>query len=190
MNVLTLLGSPRPKGNTAAVLSWVEDELAGLGHRVEHIDLARLKINGCLGCAKCREHPDRPACVQEDDAGPLLDKMIKAEAVVFASPLYFWGFSAQMKAFLDRGYSLVVDYGRPGHASLVEGQRQALLVTAADEYENNGEEIVTSFRRIADYAKARPVGELFVGGCTTPDRLSPEVRDRARDLARRLVEQG
>jgi len=189
MDILTFLGSARKKGNTATVLGWVEEELRSLGHSVERINLASKKISGCLGCAKCRRFPDRLGCVQEDDAPAILERQLSADAVIYASPLYFWGFSAQMKALIDRGYCLVREYGLPGHASLVEGQRQALLVTAADAYENNAELVVTSFRRIVDYAKARLAGELVVGNCTSPAELSQEVRERARRLARELVGQ-
>ena len=139
MNVLTLLSSARPKSNTARMLGWVEENLEAMGHQVQRIELFKKQINGCLGCAKCRENTTEPGCVQKDDAPAILDRMIKADAVVYAAPLYMWGFPAQIKAFMDRTYSLVNNYGSPDHSSLVEGQRQALLMTAAGGYENNGE---------------------------------------------------
>lgn len=187
MKVLSLLGSARKKGNTATVLGWVENELRASGHQIERIELVGKKINGCLGCGKCRQFPDKLGCVQDDDAGPILERVLAADAVIYASPLYFWGFSAQMKALIDRGYCLVTEYGKPGHTSLVEGQRQALLVTAADAYKNNAELIVTAFHRIVSYAKATLAGELVVGHCTKPEAIAPEVRDQAAKLAARIA---
>ncbi len=187
MNVLTLLSSARPKSNTARMLGWVEENLEAMGHQVQRIDLFKKQINGCLGCAKCRENTTEPGCVQKDDAPAILDRMIKADAVVYAAPLYMWGFPAQIKAFMDRTYSLVNNYGSPDHSSLVAGQRQALLMTAAGGYENNGEGAVTTFRRIADYHKAIPAGELFLGGATSPENMGEEEKAKAALLAKQVA---
>jgi len=169
------------------VLGWVEDELKSLGHQVERIHLNLKNINGCLGCAKCRQFPDEIGCVQKDEAPEILEKMINAQLTLFASPIYFWGFSAQMKALIDRGYSLVTQYDKPGHTSLVEGQRQALLVTGADAYENNAEPLFTAFNRIVDFYKATKTAELYVGQCTTPKEMAANVKDQAVAFARQMV---
>jgi len=187
MRVTTLLGSAKKKGNTATVLGWVEEELKSLGHDVERIYLNNKSIGGCLGCAKCRENPDEIACVQKDDTIDILEKMISSEVVLFASPIYFWGFSSQIKALIDRGYSLVTNYHKPGHTSLMEGKRIGLLVTGADTYEDNSEGMFTAFDRIVDYYLARKSGELYVGECSVPAELSEEVKDKAVELARSLV---
>jgi multimeric flavodoxin WrbA len=188
MRVTTLLGSAKKKGNTATVLGWVEEELKSLGHDVERIYLNNKSIGGCLGCAKCRENPDEIACVQKDDTIDILEKMISSEVVLFASPIYFWGFSSQIKALIDRGYSLVTNYHKPGHTSLMEGKRIGLLVTGADAYEDNSEGMFTAFDRIVDYYLARKSGELYVGECSVPAELSEEVKDKALELARSLVD--
>ena len=187
MRVTTLLGSAKKKGNTATVLGWVEEELKSLGHDVERIYLNNKSIGGCLGCAKCRENPDEIACVQKDDTIDILEKMISSEVVLFASPIYFWGFSSQIKALIDRGYSLVTNYHKPGHTSLMEGKRIGLLVTGADAYEDNSEGMFTAFDRIVGYYLAIKSGELYVGECSVPAELSEEVKDKALELARSLV---
>ncbi len=187
MQITTLLGSAKKKGNTATVLEWVEEELKSLGHDVERIYLNNKSIGGCLGCAKCRENPDEIACVQKDDAIDIMGQMISSDAVLFASPIYFWGFSSQIKALIDRGYSLVTNYHKPGHASLMEGKRIGLLVTGADAYEDNAEGMFTAFDRIMDYYLVRKSGELYVGECSVPAELSEEVKDKAVELARSLV---
>jgi multimeric flavodoxin WrbA len=87
MQITTILGSAKKKGNTATVLGWVEEELQSLGHEVERIYLNNKTIGGCLGCAKCREKPDELACVTTDDAADIMQKMIVSEAVLFASPI-------------------------------------------------------------------------------------------------------
>ena len=187
MQVITLLGSAKKKGNTATVLDWVEAELSTIGHAVERIYLNNKSIGGCLGCAKCRDIPDEIACVQKDDAIDIMEQMISADAVLFTCPIYFWGFSAQMKALIDRTYALVTNYHKPGHTSLMKDKRIGLLVTGADAFEDNAEGMFTAFDRIADFFLARKSGELYVGGCTTPDRLPQESKSQAADLAKSLV---
>ena len=187
MQVTTLLGSARKKGNTATVLGWIEEELRNLGHTVDRVYLNNKMIAGCLGCAKCRENPAEIACVQKDDALDVLSTMVSSEVVLFASPIYFWGFSAQIKALIDRGYALVTNYHRPGHTSLMEGKRIGLLVTGADAYEDNAEGLFTAFDRIADFLLARKMGDLYVGGCSVPAELPELIRGKAVELAHRLV---
>ncbi len=187
MQITTLLGSAKKKGNTATVLGWVEEELKSLSHDVERIYLNNKSIRGCLGCAKCRENPDEIACVQNDYAIDIMEQMISSEVVLFASPIYFWGFSSQIKALIDRGYSLVTNYHKPGHTSLMEGKRIGLLVTGADAYEGNAEGMFTAFDRIVDFLLARKSGELYVGECSVPADLPEEVKNKALELSRSLV---
>jgi multimeric flavodoxin WrbA len=187
MRVTTLLGSAKKKGNTATVLSWVEEEMKSLGHNVQRIFLNDKTIRGCLGCAKCKDYPDEIACVQKDDAINIMENMVSSDVVLYASPIYFWGFSAQMKALIDRCYSLTTDYHRPSHTSLMRGMRIGLLVTGGGPYENNVEGLFTAFNRIADFLLAKKSGELYIGGCTAPAELSESVRDKALTLARSLV---
>ena len=186
MRIITLLGSARKKGNTATVLGWVEEELISMGHRVERIYLNNKSIQGCLGCAKCRETPHEIACVQKDDAIQIMEQMIASDGVLFTSPVYFWGFSAQIKALIDRGFSLVTNYHRPGHTSLMKGKRVGLLVTGAGTYEDNAEGLFTAFDRIVEFLLARKSGELYVGGCSVPAELPEDVKNKAIDLARSL----
>ncbi len=187
MRVTTLLGSAKKKGNTATVLSWVEEEIKSLGHDVERIVLDEKTIGGCMGCAKCKDYPDEIACVQKDDAIHIMETMVSSDVVLYASPIYFWGFSAQMKALIDRCYSLATDYHRPGHTSLMRGKRIGLLVTGGGSYENNVEGLFTAFNRITEFLLAEKSGELYIGGCTAPDELPENTREEALTLARSLV---
>lgn len=187
MKITALLGSAKKKGNTATVLAWVKEELEASGNTVEVIHLNNRSVIGCLGCAKCRENPAEIACVQNDDAADILHRMISSDAVLFASPVYFWGFSAQIKALIDRTYSLVTNYHKPGHTSLMKDKRLGLLVTGADAYENNAEGMFTVFDRFIDFLLAEKAGELYVGGCSVPAEIPAEVRSRAIKLARDLV---
>jgi len=108
---------------------------------------------------------------------------MSAEAILLASPLFFWSFSAQIRPLLDRFYCLVTGYGTPEHKSLIAGRRIALLMTGADAYADNAEFAVEIFRRIAKYVQCEIAGELYVSQCTTPDELGADVREQAARLA-------
>lgn len=71
-------------------------------HRVERIKIADYAVSGCHGCDVCQWDLNTPGCVQHDDAVALFQRLMKTDVIVYATPLYAWGFTAQMKAFLDR----------------------------------------------------------------------------------------
>lgn len=186
MNVLTLLGSPRKQGNTATVLTMLESEFYGR-HTVERINITSQRVNGCLGCGVCQKTADRLGCVQKDDALSVFERMMAADAVVYASPLYCWDFTAQMKALIDRHFCLVTGYGTPDYRSLVNDKPAALLVTCAGPVEGNADVIQTVFDRVCHFAKARAVNKTILPFCTTPDALGEEARAAARKLAGDLI---
>jgi multimeric flavodoxin WrbA len=188
MDILTLLGSPRARGNTATILERAESEFRGQGHRVSRIHVARREIKGCLGCNKCREFADRIACVQRDDATETLERMIEADTIVFATPVYYWGMTAQLKALVDRTNALITRYGEPEQTSLVRGKGVALLATGAGIYENN-ELVFTAFRKTAAALQTRLVGELHIGECREPGDMTAETKARGTEFARRVLEQ-
>ncbi len=187
MNVLLLQGGAKKNGNTAKVLGWVTEELIRLGHSVDTQYLHSKNLKGCMGCAKCKETETVPGCIQKDDMPEILEKMIQSDVVVFSSPLYFWGVNAQLKAVIDRTFSLYTNANTPKHASLIEGQRQALLMTGGGPFDNNAAEAFTAFGRMQKYHKTVHAGQLFVGGCSTPDNLDSSVRNQAVEFARTLV---
>ncbi len=189
MKIISIFGGPRKKGNTATILGWVEEELKTLGHQIERINLSSKKVNGCVGCHKCKDNLIEPGCVQKDDGTFIIDRMVASDVVIYASPLYYWGFSAQMKALIDRCHCLYRGVcGSPEHTSFVEGQSHALIVTAADPFENNAEQILTTFQRILVYDKAYSAGELLVCNCTTPDELDEEIKAQAIKFANQLFD--
>lgn len=102
--VLVLVGSPRKHGNTDRLADEFIRGAQEAGHQVEKIYLKDRKINGCLGCGACQRNGG--SCVQKDDMGDIYEKWLAADAVVLASPVYFYTWSAQMKAVLDRTFAI------------------------------------------------------------------------------------
>lgn len=103
-NVLVLMGSPRKHGNTDRLADEFIRGAQESGHQVEKIYLKDQKVSGCLGCGACQRNGG--SCVQKDDMGEIYEKWLAADVVVLASPVYFYTWSSQMKAVLDRTFAI------------------------------------------------------------------------------------
>ena len=173
MNIVTILGSPRKKGNTNKLLSMFEEKIQEK-HSFERINITQYKVNGCIGCYKCKETSSEPGCVQKDDALVIFEKMIHADAIVYASPLYCWSFTSQIKPLIDRHFCLVSGDGTPDQDSLISGKPAALLVTCAGPIEENCDAIKGIFRGITDYLMLDGKGDYILPYCTTPEAIGDE----------------
>ena len=187
MEVTTVLGSPREKGNTATVLDLFEKLMVQQGHKVDRINIMDYEVNGCLGCETCRKVRHEPSCRQQDDAVRIFELIIASEAVVYATPLYTYGFTAQMKALIDRQYCLVTGYGSPEYTSLLKGKRTALLVTCGGPIEGNADLIQEAFEREGQYQQWNIVGKYVVPFCSTPDALGDRAMETAKQMTRDIV---
>ena len=182
MHIITILGSPRKKGNTDRLLSMFEDKIKK-GHNFERINITEYKVNGCIGCYKCKETNSEPGCVQKDDALSIFEKIIQADAIVYASPLFCWSFTSQIKPLIDRHFCLVSGEGTPDYNSLISGKKAALLVTCAGPIEGNCDAIKSIFKGFTDYLKLDEKGDFILPFCTTPESIG----DEGDELSDRLV---
>jgi multimeric flavodoxin WrbA len=183
MNILTILGSPRKRGNTAAVLRLFE-AAAEKSHAVERIDLVDFAVEGCLGCDACQRTPDRPGCRRKDDAAGIFEKILASDLTVYASPVYVWDFTAQMKALMDRHYCLVKWSGDVVTQTLLEGRHAALLCTCGGAAAENADLIQQVFQREMRYLRCAVMGKYVVDLCTTPRALG----ERAEAAALRMLQ--
>ena len=103
MNVLVFLGSPRKKGNSEVLTEAVLKGVRQVGGDPEIIRLCDLDISPCLNCGGCDK---TGKCVVDDDMTPLYDKIISTDLIILASPIFFYGITAQAKAFIDRTQAL------------------------------------------------------------------------------------
>ena len=122
--VLVISASPRKGGNSDLLCDQFAKGAREAGHEVEKIRLAEKKVGYCTGCYACQK---LHKCVQQDDANELVEKMLSADSIVLATPVYFYSMDAQLKALIDRTVSRWDDFGR------FKGTEFWLLVTAADE---------------------------------------------------------
>jgi multimeric flavodoxin WrbA len=183
MNITTVLGSPRKKGNTSRVLGWVEEELRNEGHLVDRLNVIDYKINGCRGCFTCKKSETELGCPQKDEAEVVLSQLMVSDAVIYATPIYFWSPSGQMKTLIDRHCGLVTGFGNPAWISLMEGKQIGLVVTSEDAPELASDLTVELFKRLAHYLKSSYRGELLISGTSKPDALGEDVKARAEAYA-------
>lgn len=182
MKIVSILGSPRRKGNTATVLGFFENTVGG-SHAVDRINIVSHKVNGCLGCYTCQKTHDKPGCVQKDEAVSIFERMMQSDSLIYASPLYAWNFPSQMKALIDRQFCLVKGYGTPSRKSLLEGKPVALLVTCDGPIANNADLIQGVFDRISDYCKFKVVGKYVVPFCMNPESIAVTGMEVANKMA-------
>jgi len=100
--ILIVTGSPRTKGNTNLLADAFEEGALASGNLVYRFNAGKAQIKGCIGCRHC--FLNNGECKQEDDMHQAYEHLRTCEVLVFASPIYFFDFSAQMKAFIDRLY--------------------------------------------------------------------------------------
>lgn len=120
--VLILSASPRKGGNSDTLCNQLMEGAQQAGHQVEKIFLKEKKINYCTGCGACYNSGN--GCSQKDDMENMLNKMIDADVIVMATPVYFYTMNGQMKTFIDRTCSRYTE---------INNKEFYFIVTAADD---------------------------------------------------------
>ena len=152
--VLIISTSPRKNGNSARLAEEFRKGAEEAGNEVELISLHDKKISFCQGCFACLE---THRCVIHDDADIIREKMMHADVIVFATPIYYYEMSGQMKTMLDRG--------NPLYSSDYAFRDIYMLSTAAEDEESVPKRAVSGLEGwIACFEKARLAGTLFCGG--------------------------
>ena len=136
MKVLILNGSPRAKSNSAAFAAAFKDGAESAGHEAEVLNIAKLKIAGCLGCEYCHK-VGAGQCVQKDDMQEIYPRLAEADLVVLCSPIYYWSFSGQMQSLITRfyapgkpaakKYAMILSSGSPGVYEAPISQYKSIL---------------------------------------------------------------
>ena len=152
--IVVLTGSPRKNGNSNAMAAAFVEAATGLGHTVVRFDAAELRIGGRRACETC--YRTGKACTFDDDFNTIAPKIEEADAVVFASPVYWWGFTAQLKAVVDKLYSL---YRAKEDFS---GKTCALIACAADDDATVFDGMNFAYDRTVELLGWRTVGRVAI----------------------------
>ena len=190
MKVCILMASPRPQGNTAALLVPFEQELAALGHSIQRFDLYQMDLKPCLACRVCQKDWSRVGCARQDDMHQIFDAVMDCDLLVLASPIYSWYCTPPMKAALDRlVYGMNKYYGDEKGPALWKGKKLALVTTCGYRPQNGADLWEEGMRRYAKHSQlvySGMLAERHLGYSVA--FMDEEKAARARDFARALCE--
>ena len=173
MKILILQGSPNTNGSTAMLAREFAAGAREAGHDVDIVDVASLDIAPCTGCVACGYGGP---CAQYDDFDELREQILAADMMVFATPLYYYGMTAQLKAVVDRFCS-----ANPR----ISGKRlkSALLSVAWNDDSWTFDALEAHYDTLVRYLNLRDCGRVLGGGCGT---LSMTKRSGYPEQARNL----
>ena len=154
MNILILSGSPRKGGNTDLLVDAFAKG-ASPRHHVEVVSVHDYKVNPCIGCNSCFTREDYKCC-QKDDMQIVYEKMVNAEMLVIASPVYFYGLSAQLKAVIDRFHNPIRD--------TFHIHKMALLLVGAASLPELFNSILAQYELCLKFFKLEDMGRVLVRG--------------------------
>lgn len=187
MKILAIWGSPRLGGNSEILvdtfISWAREA----GAEVEKVALRELKISPCLEIYHCFKDG---TCPIKDDMRPLYDKLLEAEVVALATPIFFYSVSAQAKAMIDRTQALWARRYHLGQTFPGPERQGVLMCTGATK----GKLLFVGARLVAKYffdaINVSYAAEILVRGVDEKGAIlnHPEVLSQARDLGRRLAQ--
>jgi multimeric flavodoxin WrbA len=172
MKIVVLAGSPRKDGNTdLLVSSFVKG--AESNHKVEVISIHDYKVNPCLGCNTCfsKENND---CFQSDDMSLIYEKLGTADVVVIASPVYFYGISAQLKAVVDRLHT--------PKRNRFHIKKLAMILVGAAELPELFDSIISQYKLFLSFFHLEDAGLVLVRGARDKGSITDEDRERAFEL--------
>ncbi len=158
MKIVLLLGSPNRQGSSRMLAESFRQGAEEAGHKVELIDAAHSSIHPCTGCIHCGyEGP----CVQKDDVETIRGKILGADMMVFVTPLYYYGMSAQLKALVDRFCAFNSSIHR-------KYMKSALLTVAWNSDDWTFEALETHYKTLVRYLNLEDMGMVLGYGCGTP----------------------
>ena len=182
--VLVLKGSPREKGNSSLLADQVAAGASAAGVQVECIVLQNMNIQPCNACDVCQE-TGTGECILDDDMQTLYPRLLKADAIVIASPIYWYTMSAQTKLCIDRWYALDTPQG-----NLLAGKRIGIVLTYGDvdPFASGAVNAIHTFRDIFRNIKAPIVGIVYGSASNAGDiQNQPALLEQAYKLGQELA---
>lgn len=155
--IVILNGSPRRKGNTAALAAAFTQGAEHAGHTVTEFFLDGMNIRGCKGCFGGHSSQACP-CVQRDDMDNIYPAVKACDVLVLASPLYYWNMSGQLRTAVDRLFAL-----EEGDGNLLRGhERSSALLMAAEGH--GFEEVLFYYDHLMEHLRWENLGHILAGG--------------------------
>jgi multimeric flavodoxin WrbA len=178
------MGSPRLSGNTAELCKPFISELRRNQAEVDYVTLHDKAISPCLGCYHCQNIEDEYGCSQTDDMQAIIVKILLADILVFATPIYTWQATPPMKAVMDRMYGLNKFYGNTPRKNLNKNQAYALIATCGYDLDYGAGLLDEGIRRWCAHSSLPYLGMYAV---RDEDDLASFQTDAAIQGARRFA---
>lgn len=189
MKVVSVLGSPRPRGNSSAIARRFCEAAEKLGARVQTFSLNKLTYKGCQACMACKTRLDR--CVLEDDLTEVLDAVRKADVLVMSTPVFFGEVSSQLKGFIDRTFSyLLPDFAtNPDPSRLAPGKKLVFIQTQAEPDEGQFGDVFPRYEYFFKWYGFRDNHLIRCAGVSDKGEAEArrDVMDRAGEVARKVL---
>ena len=177
MKIVVLEGSPNKKGSSNLLADCFKQGAEEAGHSVEMVDTTYASIHPCIGCIHCGyEGP----CVQKDDVEMIRKKILSADMLVFVTPLYYYGMSAQLKTMIDRFCAFNSSIQR-------KHMKSALLTVAWNSDDWTFEALEVHYKTLVRYLNLEDMGMVLGYGCGTPSMTQhSQYPQQAYSLGNRL----
>jgi multimeric flavodoxin WrbA len=182
--ILILKGSPRKNGNSSTLAERAADGARQAGAEVECFDLHKLDIRTCDACDICQGVSEGDCAIQ-DDMQLLYPKLRQAQAILIASPVYWFTFSAQTKLCIDRWYALEGPQG-----SELANKKFGLILSYGDSdpYTSGAINAIRTFQDLLRYIHADQVGIVYGSASKIGDvQKQPDLMEQAFKLGQKLA---
>ena len=176
MKILVITGSPRKNGNSNTLADSFIKGAQEAGHSVVRFDSAFKNVHPCIACNKCGMNGE---CVFKDDFEFIRDNIVDADAVVFATPMYYFGISAQIKAVIDRFYAI--------NGQIHVPKKAALIMTYADTSAKEAQPIISHYETLLNYLGWSDAGRVIASGVWTEGSVNQtQYPKQAYELGKKL----
>jgi multimeric flavodoxin WrbA len=187
MRVLGIMGSPRRHSNTEILLDKALEGAGEAGAEIEKVLISKLRISPCLEIYACFKDGN---CTIRDDMQALYDKLLEADHIVFASPIFFYGVTGQAKAVIDRCQALWARRHVLGMGKEDKRARRGMFISVgATRGERLFDGAVLTVKYFFDAVGVRYSGDLLVRGVDNKAQIreQPAALEDAFRLGQELV---
>lgn len=177
-NILGIIASPRKGGNTDSLIREILKSANEYGSGIDKVYLYDYAITPCNACNSCKETKN---CIHDDDFEKIIEKMKNSSVWIIGTPVYWWGPSAQLKAFIDRWYGV--------ERAVFRDQLCALVIPSGGSGRSYSRHVVGMLEDIFSYLGIKHQGTILASGhgsrgsVLRDEQLMSEARDLGKQLA-------
>jgi len=180
--ILAVVGSPRKNGNTHILVRKIAEGAKAKGAAVEEVFLGELSIKECDGCHRCWK---TESCTKKDDMCGIYPKIAESDAIIFGTPVYWYGPTGLMKLFIDR----FAYFNSSANRNKIKGKSAVIAVPFEEENPEAAHLVVELFQKSFEYLEMKLVGKIIAPGVSEKGDIlqKPEFLAEAYELGQALA---